>query len=158
FEETLEHQALHDPLTDFPNRSFLLARLEELRGQTDETAVAPFALLLLDLDRFKEINDTFGHQYGDLLLREVGQRLRDCLRAEDTIARLGGDEFGVLLPGASTDGATRAARTIVEALRQPIALEGQELEVGASLGIVVSPEHGTDPDTLLRRADVAMYV
>ncbi len=157
FEETLEHQALHDPLTDFPNRSFLLARMGELVEETKDAAPR-LALLLLDLDRFKEINDTFGHQTGDSLLQEVGQRLRDRLRAGDTIARLGGDEFGVLLPDADAQAAVRAARTILEALQQPLVLEGQELEVGASIGIALSPEHGSDPDALLRRADVAMYV
>ena len=157
FEETLEHQALHDPLTDFPNRSFLRAKMDELVTEAGDTEPR-LALLLLDLDRFKEINDTFGHQCGDQLLQEVGQRLRDCLRVGDTIARLGGDEFGVLLPGADVESATRAARTILNALQQPLLLEGQELEVAASIGIALSPVHGSDPDALLRRADVAMYV
>jgi diguanylate cyclase (GGDEF)-like protein len=144
-------------LTDFPNRSYLLARLAELVSDGEEPA-RPSALLLLDLDRFKEINDTFGHQCGDLLLQEVGQRLRDRLGFGDIIARLGGDEFGVLLPGAGAERASEAARTILQALEQPLLLEGQELEVGASIGIALSPDHGCDPDVLMRRADVAMYV
>jgi len=157
FEASLEHQALHDPLTNFPNRSYLLERIAESTSGAEDDA-EPFALLLLDLDRFKEINDTFGHQCGDLLLLQVAQRLRDRLRSDDTIARLGGDEFGVLLPGAKADGAVKAARVILEALEQPLILEGQELEVHASIGIALSPEHGRDPDVLMRRADVAMYV
>jgi diguanylate cyclase (GGDEF)-like protein len=157
FEQTLEHQALHDPLTDFPNRSFLLTRLEDLLVNGSRQPL-PCALLLLDLDRFKEVNDTFGHQYGDLLLQQVGRRLRERLRAGDTIARLGGDEFGVLLPGAGAEGAIRAAHTILATLEQPLIVEGQQLEIDVSIGIAISPDHGLDPDILMQRADVAMYI
>jgi diguanylate cyclase (GGDEF)-like protein len=116
------------------------------------------ALLIMDLDRFKEVNDTFGHQYGDLLLEQLGRRLGGALRESDTVARLGGDEFAVLLPAASAELARQAADRLLAVLEEPFALGGLQLEIGASIGIALSPEHGTDADTLLRRADVAMYV
>jgi len=124
-EEALRHQALHDALTDLPNRTFLQDRLARAldatrRGEADGVSgvvgAAPVALLLLDLDRFKEVNDTLGHQYGDELLRQVGARLRETLRASDTVARLGGDEFAALLPGADEASAVGAARAVLAAL------------------------------------------
>ena len=134
FEESLEHQASHDPLTDFPNRSFLRERLDDLVKEADDEP-APFALLLLDLIASRRSTTHSGHQYGDMLLREVAERLSDRLRVGDTLARLGGDEFGVLLPGADAEGAKRVARMVLDALEQPLRLEGQELEVDASVGI-----------------------
>jgi diguanylate cyclase (GGDEF)-like protein len=121
-------------------------------------AKGTLALLLMDLDRFKEVNDTFGHQFGDLLLQQVAFRLRNQLKESDTVARLGGDEFAILLGGAmdSTDVA-RTARNILNALEQPVIVDGQVLEIGASIGIALYPSHGTDARMLLRRADVAMY-
>jgi diguanylate cyclase (GGDEF)-like protein len=116
------------------------------------------ALLLLDLDRFKEINDTFGHQYGDRLLQQIGPRLRSVLRASDTVARLGGDEFAVLLPGGEPGDAAALAEQLLQVLREPFMLGEHRFEVGASIGIVASQEHGQDAESLLRRADVAMYV
>jgi diguanylate cyclase (GGDEF)-like protein len=116
------------------------------------------ALLIMDLDRFKEVNDTFGHHIGDLLLQQLGRRLASVLRASDSIARLGGDEFAVLLPTATLHDARHIAERLLELLDQPFDLSGLQLEIEASIGIALSPEHGSDADTLLRRADVAMYV
>jgi len=156
--EKMEHQALHDGLTDLPNRTLFRDRVEQLllQGQRDSSG---FAVMLLDLDRFKEVNDTLGHQSGDVLLQEVAVRLRRALRGSDTVARLGGDEFGVLAPGLS-DAAD--ARVVAEKLRaeigQPTVVEGLTLEVEASIGIAISPEHGDDVETLMRHADISMYV
>ena len=154
----LEHQALHDALTDLPNRVLLQDRLRQatLTGQRDGHHLA---LLLMDLDRFKEINDTLGHHYGDLLLREVAKRTRQALRESDTIARLGGDEFAVLLPVVEdTAAAVLAARKVIEAMERSVVLEEQNFHVGISVGIAMFPEHGLDGATLMRHADVAMYV
>jgi diguanylate cyclase (GGDEF)-like protein len=115
------------------------------------------ALLLMDLDRFKEINDTFGHHHGDQLLQQVGTRLGATLSAADTVARLGGDEFAVLLPAADARRAATVARTLVHTLEEPFFLEGYHVSIGASVGIALAPEHGQEASTLLRRADVAMY-
>jgi len=156
-EETLRHQARHDALTDLPNRVLLHERIVATRGDGSD-APRPFALLLLDLDRFKEVNDTVGHERGDALLRTVAARLQAVTRADDTVARLGGDEFAVLLPGADADGAARVAEAIRAALDAPLHVEGLLLRVGASVGGALAPAHGLDGDTLLRRADVAMYV
>ncbi len=154
----LEHQALHDSLTGLPNRLLLHDRLEQaiLSAQREGE---PLAFLLMDLDRFKEVNDTFGHHYGDLLLQHVGTRLRATLRGSDTVARLGGDEFGMVLAGVP-DGAeaSRLAGKILQGLEQPFTIEGQTLTIAGSIGIVLFPEHGPDAATLIRRADVAMYV
>ncbi len=155
-EEDLAHQALHDALTGLPNRVLLLDRLEQaLRTLRREDT--KLALLLLDLDRFKDVNDTFGHQYGDLLLQQVGERLCGLLRASDTVARLGGDEFAVLLPTVDAHGAHATAEKILRALEQPFVLDGHGFDIGGSIGIALAPEHGTDATTLMRRADVAMY-
>ena len=155
--EALERQALHDFLTGLPNRMLLRDRLEQaIRTAGRENA--PLALFVMDVDRFKEINDTFGHQFGDLLLKEFGQRLRGVLRTADTVARLGGDEFAVLLPAAgSAAGAAVMAEKILTALERPFMIEGQSLEVSASIGIALCPQDGDDWTTLLRCADVAMY-
>jgi diguanylate cyclase (GGDEF)-like protein len=118
----------------------------------------PFALCVIDLDRFKDVNDTLGHLAGDQLLQEVAFRLRQALRASDTVARLGGDEFAVVLPDADAQTAMLAAQKVVEALGASLVLEDCEVAVGASVGIAVYPENGGDADTLLRCADVAMYV
>jgi diguanylate cyclase (GGDEF)-like protein len=147
---------MYDPLTDLPNRTLLHDRLNQalLAAQRDGNKVA---LLLMDLDRFKEINDTFGHHYGDFILQQAGVRLRSGLRESDTIARLGGDEFSIVLPGTDAVGATLAADHVLRALEQPFLLETHSFDVGASIGIAVFPDHGSDANTLLRRADVAMY-
>ncbi|HLZ28266.1 MAG TPA: EAL domain-containing protein [Chloroflexota bacterium] len=156
-EAALEHQAVHDALTGLPNRLLLHDRLSQaiVSARRDET---PLALLVLDLDSFKEVNDTLGHHYGDLLLREVGVRLQRVLREVDTAARLGGDEFALLLPRANAADAELAARRVLEALQDPFVIDGHPVAVGGSIGIALYPEHGSDPGALLRRADVAMYV
>ena len=152
--------SLHDALTGLPNRTLLTERLEQALGTGAwDGPPTEIALLLIDLDRFKEINDTFGHGYGDELLRQVGQRLASVVVAHATVARLGGDEFAILLPGIATvDAATRAARLVLAALRAPFRVEGVDLDVDASIGVVLSGLHGHDGTTLLQRADVAMYV
>ncbi len=154
----LEHQALHDMLTGLPNRVLLLDRLEQALHTADREH-APLALFIMDLDRFKEVNDAYGHQAGDQLLMQVGPRLRKHVRASDTVARLGGDEFAVLLPSIdNVQTAISAAKKLLRSLEPPFLVDGHAFSVGASLGIVVTPEHGTDAATLLRRADVAMYI
>ena len=155
-EEALRRQALHDVLTGLPNRALLHDRLTQALRTADRDNTA-LALLLIDLDGFKTINDTLGHHQGDLLLREVGARLRTVLRQRDTVARLGGAEFVALLPGDDAAGATRTARKILAALAEPAVAEGRRLVVGASIGVALYPTHGTDAATLLRRADAAMY-
>jgi diguanylate cyclase (GGDEF)-like protein len=155
--EEIEHQAMHDSLTGLPNRVLFRDRLEQaLHGARRNPGEV--AVMFLDLDRFKEVNDTLGHESGDVLLREVGQRLLHSLRAGDTVARLGGDEFAVLASGLDdADDALVVARKLRRAVEWPFTLRGLTLEVEASIGIAIFPEHGTDADTLLRHADVAMY-
>ena len=156
-EHELERQALHDRLTGLPNRSLLLDRLEQAL-RTARRLTTPLALLVMDLDRFKEINDTFGDRAGDVLILEVAQRITADLRETDTVARLGGDEFAVILPGADEGGAGHVAQKIITALQQPFEIEGAAHELAISIGIAVSPQHGEDVETLMRRADMAMYV
>src|SRR5262249_35941979 len=115
------------------------------------------AVLMMDLDRFKEINDALGHEFGDQVLQVVGERLQATLRSSDTVARLGGDEFAVLLPGADAQAAAATARKIGASFEAPIHLLGHTVDVGASIGITVFPEHGSDIGELLRHADLAMY-
>jgi len=156
-ERDLEHQALHDSLTGLPNRVLLRDRLEQAvlwAGRSHGSV----ALLVMDLDQFKDVNDSSGHQAGDILLQRVALRLQEAVRSSDTVARLGGDEFAILLVGADTAGAERAARKILDDLEQPFVVEGRALDIGASIGIAVHPAHGADAEALLRRADIAMYV
>ncbi|MBV8517148.1 MAG: EAL domain-containing protein [Acidobacteria bacterium] len=154
---TLRHQATHDALTGLPNRALLFEALEKAIGAAREQR-SVLALMLMDLDRFKEVNDTFGHHFGDALLKQVAFRLENQMRGGDVVARLGGDEFAMILPRAVDGGsAAVAARRILNTLEQPFVVEGQVLEVGGSIGIALYPTHGTDARTLLRRADVAMY-
>jgi diguanylate cyclase (GGDEF)-like protein len=153
----MTHQAQHDALTDLPNRILLRHELQEaLRARRSSSQ--PLALLMMDLDRFKEVNDTFGHRYGDQLLQQVGQRLLATLGDAGTLARFGGDEFGFMLPDADAARATAMAERLLEVLDEPLPLEGQSVALGASIGIALYPEHGADSETLLRYADVAMYV
>jgi diguanylate cyclase (GGDEF)-like protein len=151
--EEIQHRAHYDQLTELPNRTLFQLRIEEA---ISASAGDPVVVMLLDVDRFKEVNDTLGHEMGDLLLRELGARLH-VLACED-VARLGGDEFGILLPGASVAEATFLADRIHAALEQPFHLGGFSLEIATSVGIAVYPEHGVDADALLQHADVAMYV
>ncbi len=156
--DALEYQALHDALTGLPNRSLFGDRLRQalLAARRNQKM---FGVLLLDLDRFKDINDALGHDRGDSLLQEVTARLRGVLRATDTIARLGGDEFAVLTTDAKhPEDVVATARKILASLEGPFAIADQMVETGASIGIAMYPVHGDDPSTLLRRADVAMYV
>jgi len=155
-EDALAHQALHDILTGLPNRTLLHDRLEQAVLDAKRRK-EPLALLLLDLDEFKAVNDTFGHHVGDLLLTQVGPRLQTDLREADTVARLGGDEFAILLPGSDLSGASRIAAGLLRSLDRPFIVENESLLVGASIGIAMFPEHGDTALLLLRRVDIAMY-
>jgi diguanylate cyclase (GGDEF)-like protein len=154
--DSLESLAFTDPLTKLPNRTLFHERLQQAIEEAKRD-YRPFALLLMDLDRFKDINDTLGHQVGDLLLQQVAARLRSKLRDIDTVARMGGDEFAILLPAVSDKHATMAARMLLQALRAPFRIEEQSLDIGASIGIALYPDHGVDANILIQRADVAMY-
>jgi diguanylate cyclase (GGDEF)-like protein len=155
---TKEHQALHDPLTGLPNRVLFADRISQAiriaKRSGDEVAV-----FLMDLDRFKEVNDTLGHHSGDLLLQELAVRLQRALRTSDTVARLGGDEFGVLLPDLVD---RRAIEEVVDRIRaaveRPFHVQDLPLAIETSIGVSIFPEHGHDVDALLQKADVAMYM
>ncbi len=155
--EINEHQALHDGLTGLPNRTLFRDRIEQAIAIADREG-AQVAVAMMDLDRFKDVNDSLGHHAGDALLVEIGKRLRGILRSSDTVARLGGDEFGVLI---SKPGSERDVVVVIEkiraALEQPVTIDGLGLPAEASIGIAMFPHHGEDVDTLLRHADVAMY-
>jgi diguanylate cyclase (GGDEF)-like protein/PAS domain S-box-containing protein len=156
-ERDLARQALHDPLTGLANRVLLRDRSERaiVAARRDSDRLA---LMVMDLDQFKDVNDTFGHQAGDDLLRQVGPRIAGCLRETDTIARLGGDEFAILLLRADARGAARVASSILASLEAPFTVAGQQLKITASIGTSVFPDSAIDVDGLLREADVAMYV
>lgn len=152
----LIHQALHDELTGLPKRKLLHDRLLQavLRAQRERHNAA---LLIMDLDRFKEINDTLGHHSGDELLQHVGNRLRQALRKSDTVARLGGDEFAILAPDCNIEQAILIAKKTMQIMEPPCSIHGMEVAVQPSIGIAVYPEHGEDADAITRHADVAMY-
>jgi len=156
-EATLAHQATHDALTDLPNRVMLQQRMEEALAVARRDG-RPAAVLILDLDRFKEVNDTLGHQMGDHLLRRIADRLRLPLPTADTIARIGGDEFAILLPDAGPAEAQVVASRLAAALKEPFEVSGLSLEVDTSIGIAMFPDHGDEAAALIQRADVAMYV
>ena len=152
-----EYQALHDSLTDLPNRVLFLRTLADVALEAQASG-GVFGVIIMDLDRFKEVNDTLGHHYGDMLLQEIGPRLSRVLREEDLMARLGGDEFGIVLPDLpDAQIAVRVAERLLEELEKPLSVEGLLLDVSASVGIALFPTHSDDVETLLRRADVAMY-
>lgn len=153
----LEYLAMHDPLTGLPNRILLQDRLlQAIRSGRRE--IVPFGLMIMDLDGFKDVNDSLGHHIGDQLLQETGRRVLQVLRQSDTAARLGGDEFAFLLPTISTpEHAEALARKLLHAIEQPVALGSQTLHVSASIGAVLFPAHGDDMGDLMRRADAAMY-
>ncbi|MDQ1484012.1 MAG: hypothetical protein QOF35_2088 [Actinomycetota bacterium] len=156
--DVTKRRALHDELTGLANRALLADRFGQalLAAERGGTSVG---LLLLDLDRFKEVNDTFGHHYGDELLRQIGPRLTSVLRGVDTVARLGGDEFAVLLQDVhGVEDATEVANSLLAVLSLPFHVEGVDLDVEASVGIVISGVHGQDPVKLMQHADIAMYV
>jgi diguanylate cyclase (GGDEF)-like protein len=155
--EALRRQALHDDLTGLPNRALLYERLQHALREARRTDT-DVALLIMDLDQFKEVNDALGHHHGDLLLIELSRRLEHLLRECDTIARLGGDEFAMLLTtNADRRGAVTVAEKVVAALEQPIEVDGLSLQTNASIGIALYPAHADDADALAQRADVAMY-
>jgi diguanylate cyclase (GGDEF)-like protein len=150
----LEHQAFRDELTNLPNRALFRERVAHALRRRSQ-AGTPLALLFIDLDNFKTVNDQLGHAAGDDLLVDVAARRKTCVRGEDTVARLGGDEFAILLEQASShEVAVRVAGRILEAMRSPFRLQGRQVQVGASVGVTVS--HATEVDTVLRQADVAM--
>jgi len=156
-EETIRQLAYFDALSGLPNRVLFNDRLSQALTYAERNGEM-VAVMLLDLDRFKTINDTLGHAMGDKVLRTVAQRLRGCLRAEDTVARMGGDEFPILLPGVgSAEGALKVAEKIIEALRPPLELEGHRLYATASIGVALFPLHGHDGATLVKNADAALY-
>ncbi len=156
-EERLRHQALHDALTGLPNRTLLEDRLAHaVKGAARNHEV--LAVMIVDLEEFKAVNDTFGHQVGDDVLRQAGALLAGAMRESDTLARMGGDEFGIVLRDVHDEaGALVAAHHLLSALEQSPVVEGQRISVGASLGIALYPVHGDEPVTLIRRADVALY-
>jgi diguanylate cyclase (GGDEF)-like protein/PAS domain S-box-containing protein len=156
-EEELRHRAYHDPLTDLPNRALFADRLRVaiLQAQRHKRS---FALCFIDLDRFKPVNDEFGHAAGDDLLVETARRLRLCVRAADTVARLGGDEFAAILAdaGSGTEVKEVAARIVAE-LARPFALQAGIAHISCSIGIALFPDHGGDAEALQRNADTALY-
>ena len=157
YERRLLHQATHDEVTGLPNRMLAFDRLGQAvaRARRYDHKVG---VLLIDLDRFKLINDTLGHPVGDRALKMSGERIRQCLREEDTLARVGGDEFTVVLPGlGGAMDVDRVATKILEAFAHPLTINGQELFLTPSMGITIWPDDGNDPETLVRNADAAMY-
>ena len=156
-EEQISHQAYHDLLTRLPNRALFDDRLDQAFAHAKRSG-QEFALIFMDLDRFKRVNDTLGHLVGDRVLQVVADRIRTCLRAEDTLCRFGGDEFALLLPDIDGDeGVSAVAEKILSVVRQPLHIEKHELSISASLGIALFPRAGNSRDGLLHSADVAMY-
>jgi diguanylate cyclase (GGDEF)-like protein len=156
-EQKYQHLAHHDMLTGLPNRSLFADRLQQMLAQA-KRSTAHGALIYLDLDKFKPVNDTLGHNIGDLVLVTIAQRLHTAVRESDTVARIGGDEFVVLLPVIeSKQDAITVAEKIRLALEQPFKINGHTIQIGSSLGIAVYPEHGEDEISLMKNADTAMY-
>jgi len=158
-EERIAHMAHHDALTDLPNRTLFRARMDEALAARRGSKSA-FAILYLDLDNFKIVNDTLGHAVGDLLLRSVAARLKECIREGDIVSRFGGDEFAIMFRGGRGGGVAemeRLAQRLVERLRQPFSIEGNELSIGTCVGIAIAGTDGLDSDELLRNADMALY-
>jgi len=157
YTEALQHQALHDPLTGLPNRVLFRERVTHALRRSARTG-DPLAVLLLDLDGFKQVNDTVGHQEGDALLQLVAGRIVGCLRDGDTVARLGGDEFAILpLAPADVAGAAMVAWKVQSVFEAPCVIGERSIDLSASIGMVLVPEHGDNIDDLMRRADLAMY-
>lgn len=151
-EETIKYMAYHDALTDLPNRVLFYDRLHQALAAARRKQ-KQVAVIMLDLDRFKEINDSLGHSAGDELLEAVAKRLRNLIRESDTVARMGGDEFTLILPDSVADVAER----IVEVFQKPFVLDGHEQHVTASVGLSIYPVDGGDAETLMKNADIAMY-
>ncbi len=154
--DLLEHQALHDELTGLANRLLFQDRLKKsiLSGQRQASS---FSIILIDLDQFKLVNDSLGHNVGDLLLREIARRLKNNVRKMDTVARLGGDEFVIILDSIGNEQVIKFAEKLVKVIAEPFLLARNEIEIGISMGISSYPEHGHDSITLVNRADMAMY-
>ncbi len=155
--EEIEHLAFHDDLTALPNRTLFRDRVEQALAAARRGGYE-VAILLIDLDRFKEINDALGHQTGDVLLRDFTTRLRGVLREGETFARLGGDEFALLVAHSSPESVPEVTARIRSALHQPFVVQGLSLAVEASIGVAVFPSAGADSDALIQHADVAMYL
>ncbi len=156
-EEKVQHLAHHDPLTGLPNRILLDDRLQQSLtiAERENTSVA---LMFVDLDKFKPVNDSYGHKIGDLMLQAVAKRIRKCLRKSDSVARIGGDEFVILLPEVGdSKGALEVAEKIHISLNQPFDLAGLKLHISSSIGIAIYPEHATEEQQLIHHADTAMY-
>lgn len=152
----IAHQAMHDPLTGLPNRVLIVEKLQQeishaMRDRND------LAVFMIDLNNFKDVNDTLGHPVGDVLLKEVADRIKNSLRESDTVGRLGGDEFAVVLPNVTQEKAVQVAEKILYKLQPSFNIENDVLKIGASIGIVICPEHGGDHTSLIRLADLAMY-
>ncbi len=157
-EENIRHQAQYDALTDLPNRVLLFDRLQQALAQAKRDK-ARLALMYVDLDRFKQINDSLGHTIGDLVLQQAAERMQGCVREVDTVARIGGDEFIVLLPIIENDeDALIVAEKIRQVLCQPFEISGQSLKLSSSIGIAIYPDHGTSEDEITGNADIAMYI
>ena len=157
-EQRLKHEVLHDSLTGLPNRAYLRDQLVRALAHRERDPGYRFAVLFMDLDRFKVINDSVGHLVGDALLKEVARRFSKCVRGgRDMVARLGGDEFAILMEVDAPESAMRMGQRVIEALKEPVRVEGKELFTGASVGITLSSPHYTSPEDLLRDADIAMY-
>jgi len=154
--DLLEHQALHDELTGLANRLLFQDRLKKsiLSGQRQASS---FSIILIDLDQFKVVNDSLGHNVGDLLLQEIARRLKNNVRKMDTVARLGGDEFVIILDSIDNEQVIKFAEKLVRVIAEPFLLARNEIEIGISMGISSYPEHGHDSITLVNRADMAMY-
>jgi diguanylate cyclase (GGDEF)-like protein/PAS domain S-box-containing protein len=156
-EEHMQHMAQYDALTHLPNRALFDDRLRQALAAAQRNGNR-LALMFIDLDKFKPVNDTYGHGVGDLLLKEVALRIQDCLRESDTAARIGGDEFVILLPSIEAEGdAGIVGEKILYALNQPFGLAGHTLKISASIGVAVFPDHGGDEKMLVKSADTAMY-
>ena len=156
-ERIIHHMAYHDALTGLPNRVLLNDRLHQALTAVKRNSGAG-ALMMLDLDRFKDINDSLGHSTGDTLLKEVGQRLTGILRKSDTVSRMGGDEFVLLLPSiANSESSAVIAGKIVRAFRKPFFCDNHTLKVTTSIGIANFPDDGEDAETVLKNADIALY-
>ncbi|EFQ22825.1 diguanylate cyclase with PAS/PAC sensor [Aminomonas paucivorans DSM 12260] len=156
--ERMEHLARHDPLTDLPNRALFFDRLDVALALSKRNGTR-LALMFVDLDRFKPVNDTFGHAVGDVLLREAAGRMRACIRGSDTVGRIGGDEFVVLLPAVETQKAPLVvAEKLRRALARPFEIDGRRIGISCSIGIAIAPDDGCDPIELAKNADMAMYL
>ena len=157
-EELITYQAFHDALTGLPNRTLFRDRLDHTLAGARRHKFRMPGVMFLDLDRFKQINDTLGHDAGDELLKEIANRLKRCVRESDTVARMGGDEFTILLPEITAEEDARAVgEKILESMKQPVTLAGKEVVVTTSLGVALYPRDGRDADTLMKNADTAMY-